>query len=137
MGLDTTHDCWHGPYSSFGAWRLKLSQLAGHKKRVDVVDILGKPHEIPTTDLDYDRFDPKNFDGDWDKIPADPLLILIVHSDCEGHINPEHALPLAERLEELLPMLDPVEDVYYIAKTEQFIDGLRDAAAKNEVVGFH
>src|SRR5437016_2133419 len=29
MGLDTTHDCWHGAYSAFMRWRTKLAEVAG------------------------------------------------------------------------------------------------------------
>ncbi len=29
MGLDTTHDCWHGPYSSFNRWRTQLAAEIG------------------------------------------------------------------------------------------------------------
>lgn len=31
MGLDTTHDAWHGAYSSFGDWRNQLAELAGYE----------------------------------------------------------------------------------------------------------
>jgi hypothetical protein len=30
MGLDTTHDCWHGAYSAFMRWRRKLAEVAGY-----------------------------------------------------------------------------------------------------------
>lgn len=29
MGLDTSHDCWHGSYSSFHRWRCMIAQEAG------------------------------------------------------------------------------------------------------------
>ena len=29
MGLDTTHDCFHGSYSNFYAWRNELCRVAG------------------------------------------------------------------------------------------------------------
>lgn len=29
MGLDTSHDCWHGAYSAFHRWRQKLAEVAG------------------------------------------------------------------------------------------------------------
>ena len=28
MGLDTTHDCWHGPYSMFMRWRTAIAAAA-------------------------------------------------------------------------------------------------------------
>ena len=29
MGLDTTHDCWHGAYSAFMRWRQEIARIAG------------------------------------------------------------------------------------------------------------
>ena len=29
MGLDTSHDCWHGPYSAFMRWRTSLAHSMG------------------------------------------------------------------------------------------------------------
>lgn len=29
MGLDTTHDCWHGAYSGFMRWRIGVAKAAG------------------------------------------------------------------------------------------------------------
>lgn len=29
MGLDTTHNAWHGPYSSFNRWRHWLAEQIG------------------------------------------------------------------------------------------------------------
>ena len=30
MGLDTTHDCWHGAYLAFSRWRDQLAEVAGY-----------------------------------------------------------------------------------------------------------
>jgi hypothetical protein len=29
MGLDTTHNCWHGAYSAFMRWRQEIAKAAG------------------------------------------------------------------------------------------------------------
>ena len=29
MGLDTSHNAWHGAYSAFMTWRKKIAHLAG------------------------------------------------------------------------------------------------------------
>ena len=29
MGLDTSHDCWHGAYSAFNRWRCAIAKAAG------------------------------------------------------------------------------------------------------------
>jgi hypothetical protein len=132
MGLDTSHGCWHGPYSAFQLWRQELARAAGY----EVVEPLrlGQPYyELP-----WDQFEDKNFLGEWDSIPGDdPLMFLLVHSDCDGVIRPEHGVHLAARLEQLLPLLGESHVYSMREDTEQFIDGLRKAAAAGEDVDFH
>jgi hypothetical protein len=129
MGLDTTHDCWHGAYSSFTRWRTAVSLAAGYY----VQDDAGYPSVV----IDWDAFEAKNYQGEWDQLPEDPLLILIVHSDCDGHITPEAAPWLADRLEQILPRVADSGDGRSLrSDTERFIKGLRDAAAAGEKVEF-
>jgi hypothetical protein len=87
-------------------------------------------------ELPWEMFEDKNYLGEWDAIPGDdPLLFLLVHSDCDGVIHPQHGAHLADRLEQLLPLLDGA--VYRAREnTERFIDGLRKAAAAGEDVEF-
>lgn len=143
MGLDTTHDCWHGAYSAFSRWRDKLAEAAGYTF-----------HEIEhgrrLVDLDWGGIEAAigyDLNGKWPAIPVrpdgspDPLIILLAHSDCEGELQTEFLAALADRLEELLPKLEGLEDGghigSYVVKTQTFIDGLRRAAAASEPVGFH
>jgi hypothetical protein len=139
MGLDTSHDCWHGAYSAFTRWRNKLAEVAGYQ----VADVRYDSGHFPTVLIDWGHIAAENpgyLAGDWEKAPTDPLIVLIAHSDCDGHIHPEHAAPLADRLEGLLPLLPDGEGGGHIgdwrAKTQAFIDGLRRAAAANEPVVF-
>ena len=133
MGLDTTHDCWHGPYGAFSRWRNAIAEAAGY--------------EVGPTDhgtqylLDWDQYEWCNFQGMWQEQPSDALLVLLVHSDCDGYLFPEHLSGVAQRLEEVLPKLS---DEWTIQKTQQFIDGLHAASSQygdewlgEEVVGFH
>lgn len=130
MGLDTTHNCWHGPYSAFGDWRNTIARAAGF-------GITTTSDGIKTVDLPYHDFVAKNYMGDWDRTPDEILMVLFVHSDCEGEIKPEHCGPLADRLEGLMHSL-PVDTwrVMYRNETRQFIDGLRMAADAGEPVRF-
>jgi hypothetical protein len=119
MGLDTTHDCWHGPYSSFMRWREEVCRAVGWGELRDYLGFGGA----------------KQFPAD------DPLSVLLAHSDCDGEIAAEECLPLAERLEEIAPTL-PDEPKWHRAesaqaKALQFAAGLRRAAAADEPVGFH
>jgi hypothetical protein len=147
MGLDTTHDCWHGAYSAFSRWRDMLAEAAGYNlHKVDFEDTTF-PATMRLAMLDWGLIGPKYLNGDWDQIPVridgtpDPLLILLTHYDCEGFIKTEHTGPLADRLEELLPALEGKDGGghigLYAEKTQQFIKGLRLASKRGEKVTFH
>ena len=156
MGLDTTHDCFHGAYSRFMRWRAALAEA------VSIV-------------LPY----MEGFSGDapgmlWkDVMPDDPLTELLFHSDCDGILKWENAAALADRLEAIIPLLPKtgewvalpasidrsqpwstekvttVEAVCHLLPvtgdhldewvrlTEQFVKGLRLAAKSQENVVFH
>jgi len=135
MGLDTTHNCWHGAYSAFSRWRNEIAKVAGYW----VTKVEDGIYNSETIIVDWGHLQDKLY-GDWDKTPDDPLLVLIAHSDCEGEIKPEQAKPLADRLEQLLPLLpkgDGGGHIYDWQKvTQNFIDGLRAAATNNENVKF-
>ncbi len=77
----------------------------------------------------------------WDNLKPDQLHVLLNHSDCDGIIESKDCAALADRLEELLPLLPSEPDGGHIGvwrdKTQQFIDGLRLAASAGENVDFH
>jgi hypothetical protein len=120
VGLETTHDCWHGSYMAFGEWRQLVARVAGYTM---------KDHsDVPwtTVDLPWEMFTQQNHMGEWTNGPAveDPLLYLIVHSDCEGVIHPKEGRHLAARLEQILPTLTIEGAPDFPARLEQFIPGL-------------
>lgn len=120
MGLDTTHDCWHGAYSAFHGWRKKLCEVAGYG------------------DLD----NREGFGGDTPWPDDDPLIVLLNHSDCDGEIEAKDCAAIADRLESLIPALERAGEAgghigNFAEKTQKFIDGLRKAAEVGESVGFH
>lgn len=140
MGLDTSHGCWHGAYSAFNRWRNRIAEAAGYE-----VAEIRQPGDLtsyaaPTVLIDWGHVEDKNYGGEWDETPTDPLIVLIAHSDCDGYIYPAQAGPLADRLEELLPLLPDGEGGGHIGnwrdKTQQFIAGLRLAVAAGEAVKF-
>ena len=143
MGLDTTHDCWHGAYSAFGRWREGLAKAAGIPlqlmERYYVLDdwMHGPPDQAA---IDWiERITPW-LPIKWEALKPDVLHILLDHSDCDGWISTEHCAALADRLEELLPLLPVEHDTGHIGswqqKTQLFITGLRLAAARGENVEF-
>ena len=131
MGLDTSHDCFNGPYPQFHRWRTRIAEVSGYGE-------LWPDHIMDMIDVAEDG---DVVDGTWNKPPKDPILILLCHSDCSGSIAPDDAALLADRLEGLLPNLhggyEGDYDDDFKALTETFIAGLRAAAAENESVDFH
>ena len=133
MGLDTTHDCWHGPYSSFGRWRNMIGVAAGYELADhEYPAIGGKPCIIKTVKTPPNLTE-QNFLGHWDTPPDDPLLVLFAHSDCEGVIRCHDAARLADALDKLSPKL--LNDQWPL--TKRFIDGLLKAAEAGEDVEFN
>lgn len=158
MGLDTTHGCWNGGYCSFNVWRMRLAETAGIP--LALMEGFSQSYsEIPSQAMEWlasreggplcgshygplihgrleeiQRFIPIR----WDVLKPDPLIVLLDHSDYDGCIEPEDCGPLANRLEELLPLLPEAEGRWdWRALTQTFIDGLRLAAQWRERVEFH
>lgn len=149
MGLDTSHDCWSGAYSSFMRWREKLMEVAGLPPLMFMEGFFRKA----------DAYDPIHWarkglgseDGfnnyyaclpiKWEALKPDPLHILLNHSDCDGEIRWEDAEPIAKRLEEIADLMPAGEGGGHIGnwkeKTLQFAKGLRAAAQAKENVEFH
>lgn len=120
MGLDTTHDCWHGPYSAFMRWRVELHRLLNPEET-------GDPYDNLRAAWGRGRYDDQTV----------PINVLMNHSDCDGDIPVEVCGPLADALEVLLPQM-PERALYdsYRPATERFIRGLRRAAAAGQPVHF-
>jgi hypothetical protein len=145
MGLDISHGAWSGSYGAFSRWRQKIAQVAGipplqfmegfwQKGRYDdpFREMACEAPNIAATF--YDSLPIK-----WDILKADPLHILLYHSDCDGEIAPDDCKQIADRLEELLPLLEGDGGGHignYREKTQTFIDGLRLAVKLNEPIEF-
>lgn len=155
MGLDTTHDCWHGPYSSFNRWREAVQVAAGWPMQ-DVTGEYGQTYREATV-VNWSAITDANIMGEWDALPEDPLIVLIAHSDCDGVIPVPALLPLADRLDEIAARMTvdqgqkpdtwlaesghserPARATYdgELAATNRFAAGLRLAASLNEPVEF-
>jgi hypothetical protein len=113
MGLDTTHNAWHGSYSSFNGFRTFIANLIG---------------------ITLDDMDSYGGDKSWDNV-KDDLKHLLNHSDCDGHITPVKCAKIAKRLRELLKNWPEGSD--YRDKAEQFAKGCELAAKKKQQLKFH
>lgn len=116
MGLDTSHNAWHGPYSSFGDFRKNLAKHLG----INLLEMEGFGG-----DISFDTID-------------DDVKILLDHSDCDGNISPDDCKKLAVRLREIMKTLPkPAGDWNTYAHCERFAKGCELAASKNESIDFH
>ena len=159
MGLDVSHDCWHGAYSAFMRWRREIARAAGFPpllmmkgfytwERITPEDIDSVLNVIGYLDLEHrwarsllqalDKND--NLPIKWESLRPSPLIALLDHSDCGGSLPFNQCAEIAAALEELLPRLPEGDGGGHIGnwreKTQKFIDGLRLAAESKEDVEF-
>lgn len=159
MGLDVSHDCWHGSYSTFMKWRCVLAKASGlpplelmegfyhftditTDEVIKAVTALGfnNGHEWASKLLQA-LYRPHNLPIRWECLKPSPLHSLLNHSDCDGTIPASECYGIADALEALLPVIEDEPGAgqkdYWREKTMAFIAGLRLAAANGEDVGFH
>ena len=99
--LVISHGCWtedSGTVLDFMRWRALLARAAGY----GTAHVLMGEHTFELPDIPYDTLTEENVLGDWGTPPADPLMILLGHSDTEGVIHHQDAMPLALRLRTLV-----------------------------------
>lgn len=153
MGLDTSHGCWHGAYSAFFRWREKLAEVAGYPP-LGLMDGFFDLKEFWCMNnglMIYADANSKAWSAAakaafaalpirWDAFKNDPLTVLLNHSDSGGSIATGLCADLADRLEDLIPMLPEGEGGGHIGdwreKTRTFVRGLREAADAGEDVTF-
>ena len=146
MGLDCSHDAWHGSYGAFMRWRIEIARAAGlpplefmegfweQGSYHDPLTLMHK--QCPETVNAIYRALPIK----WECLKPSPLYTLLYHSDCDGEIAAKDCGPIADSLQRLLPRL-PKEDAGghigdWRDKTKQFIRGLRLAAKKKQPLTF-
>lgn len=132
MGLDTTHDCWHGSYGGFSAFRKELGRAAGF-------DVANYDWDSITNDQllgHWGDHPPVIQNGIYDPPRHDPILYLLLHQDCEGEIEWRNLAGLKESLEKLRDSGHRFTD-YTDKCLDQFIEGLGVAIHCGESVGFH
>ena len=116
MGLDTTHDAFHGAYSSFMRLRVAVAQAAGGG---------------------YENY---NFTYDDEVLPkelARGMVLFLGHSDCDGHLKPDECIEVAKMLDWAGPRIkwDGFQE-YIQNQAKRFADGCRAAAAAGERLEF-
>lgn len=151
MGLDISHDTWHGAYSAFMTWRKKVAELAGMpplELMEGFYDHLppndrhlptlynGGPHEYSYSLIQLDKRLPIK----WASLKENPLHVLLFHSDCDGILEWEYLPGIIEELEKLLPLFPEENAGGHIGnwrqKTQTFIDGCKLALSEQENLEF-
>ena len=150
MGLDTTHDAFHGAYSAFNRLRQEVARAIGgsfppHWKFKDNGELL----EDESGRVVYDREKDEGFWywGEGYGPETHPgLLEFMAHSDCDGEISPEMCAKVADELEALMPKVEALGTVAaghiaarggYVEVLRKFIAGCRAASAEGVPLGFH
>lgn len=127
MGLDLSHDAFHGAYSAF------------NRLREHIVEAIGG-----TWPNLLDANPQWTYDENVYDMNAHPALHeFLCHPDCDGEIAPDVCALLANDLEELLPKM-PTTGTGHLdrpggvrAVVQQLIDGCRRAHAAGEPLDFH
>lgn len=152
MGLDTSHDAWHGAYSAFNRWRTEVCKVAG----LPPLELMqGFYRAIPGTDYQDPIYWARKGMGSedafselqqslpikWESLKPSPLHVLLHHSDCDGEIEWKDCGLIADELEKLLPLMPQGDGGGHIGnwrdKTSQFVSGLRAAHKSQENLIFH
>lgn len=117
MGLDTSHNCWHGPYSAFNRFRYSLGYQIG---------------------INLDDYDGYGGEKDLASIQHD-LQPLFDHSDCDGYIEVEDSKRIVKGLNDVLDKFDDSLQMDFDFKDNiiQFRDGCLDAISNDETIYFH
>ena len=76
MGLDTSHNAWHGPYSSFNEFRDMLAKQIG----INLNDYYGYGGTLDLMSIEHD---------------IQPLLN---HSDCDGELSVKESYSKCKRV---------------------------------------
>lgn len=149
MGLDCSHDAFHGAYSAFNRLRQEISRSIGgsyppHWKYRDDGSLLEDGNGLVVYDKDLDEnqfyyadeFNPNEYPG---------LHEFLTHSDCDGEISPEMCIKVADDLEKILPKVEALNSASgghiaarggYAEVIRKFIAGCRKAAAEDQPLEF-
>lgn len=120
MGLNVSHDCFDGAYSTFSRFRTELGNQIG----INVSEYAGLGGNKSQSSVTHN------------------IRPLLFHSDCDGELTVEESKQVLKGLEELLVEFDPtkfnskmaMEDFLY--RVRNFTEGLNKAIKKNQIVTF-
>ncbi len=134
MGLDTSHNAWHGSYGMFNNWRVWVARQAGlplhlmdgfyrweweDGDREKISQSFKALWDLAGNDSWLETIKPMQQLGGpikWDLIGDHPLRTLLHHSDCEGRIRWWECKGIALELGKILRRVkDDTKEVTYTA----------------------
>ena len=113
MGLDFSHCDARWAYSGFAMFRRRLAEEIG-----------------------FDNYDTVTTTNDprFEKIKDDPIIYLLSHSDCDGHLTPKQCASVAPRLRELVKNWS--DEDHDKKQALKLADGMELAAENDEHLNF-
>lgn len=134
MGLDISHDAFHGAYSAFNRFRQFILESIGGSY---------PPHKDKSLDnecwyWETENLPLKDYEG---------LKIFFGHSDCDGEISSDMCKKIVDELESIMPQMEKyakeIEAVGhiksaggYMAVVNRFINGCKKAYENGECLEF-
>lgn len=115
---------WAASYGAFSEFRNEVAKAAGWPLEDTTHMIMGKPHVFTGPANNGIALTDERLDGYWAKLPANPLAIFFLHSDCEGRILWHHAEALANALEPLVAKM-PAGPAFGVPGNPSWADELR------------
>ncbi len=148
MGLDCSHDAFHGAYSAFNRLRRIVAYAAGGSFPPHwEYEPNGEVKEHAGMTVVKNNLDPSSFylpEGYTHKSHPG-LYKFLAHSDCDGKISPTMCTKVANDLESLLPKVEALHwkagghlaiTGGYVEVLQRFILGCRKAAAQKQSLLF-
>lgn len=116
---------WGSSYSSFSSFRNEVAKAAGWPLEDTTHMIMGKPHVFTGPATNGVAMNDERWEGYWATLPANPLALFFLHSDCQGRILHHHAGALADALEPLVAKM-PAEPCFGVPGNPPWADELRN-----------
>lgn len=137
MGLDTTHNAFHGSYIAFNYFRKAVAAAIGGSY---------PPHDPSLRDENEKPLLDEMWYCDNDKATKETnpgLTVFFNHSDCGGYLTSNECQMIADEIEALLPEIDKQD---YMGHTlgkgwismiaRQWVRGCRSAAKRKQKLTF-
>lgn len=125
--------CFSGPCSVFNQLRTAIGKAAGYEidKLAPGASDIARQYFVPLPITPEPTTEQAM--GEWPVAPGDPLLILFMHSDCEGIIAWKQIATLAHSITAVVNKIDD-DEMRGLAK--QFVAGLWTAFVRQKNIQF-